>query len=373
MSYQKEKIMNAPLARAGRFWSPAFTLFQLVIVLLVGVVPYGTREAEAGNGLSRETLTPIHMFWAGNAVEPAAFDNIVAWGDKANANDSKYSLTLWTTKETVVKLAASGQLQQLNQQGVVVRTDTRDQISTKMREYYDAAIRTNSYALASDIARYGIMEKQGGVYADVDFRPGSVDLSIPPPRMGKGDIPFFAPKVRYSNDWDAAKYNLGEELTDAKTAVKLYNQGLNNNFIIAPKGSKFFEELNRKIKEHMEAEKTAQGGTITETINTNKAGGISGPTTVTETIIQRTRNTAAGAPGAGAAASLARNPYDTAATNWINMQWITDASNKQANDHNTSSDPVPSPQPGNKASGEHDRSKDPGGPSNPPNTDEDCG
>ena len=71
--------------------------------------------------------------------------------------------------------------------------------NTTLKDVYTAAQdpRAGAYNLASDIARYAVLAKNGGVYVDVDIRPGAVSLdNIGDMKMQPTDVPLFAPRLR---------------------------------------------------------------------------------------------------------------------------------------------------------------------------------
>ncbi len=123
--------------------------------------------------------------------------------------------------------------------GVVETREIGPILHSDLAKLYHMATKgpARAFNMASDLARYSILLKYGGVYIDVDLGPGTVDLGQVP-MMGLDDVPMLAPSVR---DRRALKEQLTKEQLEqldfasavqlAATQAYLKNQ-LNNNLII---------------------------------------------------------------------------------------------------------------------------------------------
>ncbi|HEY5955167.1 MAG TPA: hypothetical protein VIV60_01390, partial [Polyangiaceae bacterium] len=96
---------------------------------------FGLQSAQAGQNpsqlsLPRDVPRQIHMFWAGEKLRPEELANVRDWGRIAGSQNpngegsssagpnklrknTAYDVTLWTTPDTLKKLKASGQYEDL--------------------------------------------------------------------------------------------------------------------------------------------------------------------------------------------------------------------------------------------------------------------
>jgi Pretoxin HINT domain/Glycosyltransferase sugar-binding region containing DXD motif len=289
----------------------------------------------------------IHTYWAGGDLPESQFENVKAWAEKAQQGGGKYDVVLWTAPPP--NGISPEQQKALEAQGVTVRRDTRDQIPKSMQYYYDQAIKTKSWALASDIGRYGFVPKNGGIYIDVDMHPGTVDLSKDPPKPPKANTPLFFPLLRDQDSWDRAKDEWKHKNPGAKDPTPqdifdhLYGKAkpgqaappvFNNNMFVTEKDSTFFNNVYDHIRDNFDQESQRKNSVVgkknslwcckegkpylTGKADTDLASYLSGPFPI-NAILKSDPN-----------AKLTDE-------NWINnVNWITDSSTREP--------PAPPPQ-----------------------------
>ncbi len=256
-------------------------------------------ERVAEIALPADALTPVpkdvHFFWIGEEPSAGALNNLAAWARSAG---DKWKQHLWTD---ATYEGWSGQARARLEQIVTVHRDSLEALRIADRpqvlEVYETAVENEAYNLASDIARYLILERIGGVYADVDLHPGTVDLSsMPEITMRAEDLPLLAPRVR---DMDSVANALAAPGVDAPAgrmeqvdlAARLrWEAGvLGNHLIVAPPGSEFITSLLDVIpknfaalREHMAAA-FADASKLPEELK-NLAPQISGPAMIQDRI-----------------------------------------------------------------------------------------
>lgn len=223
----------------------------------------------------------LHFIWLGGKPGDAAVANLKAW--KENAEDSDWTLTLWTD-------ASSSRVKALEKvfgSRLKIRADSDKLVQENAGEenfqIYKDAKKKGAHNLASDILRYTVMKKYGGVYMDVDVAPGTVQLrSAPEVLMHSEEVPLLAPRLRNKKSVNTA---LGREDTDqdptpedlGEAATARYAKGvLGNNFILAP-GSEFMEEMLRNLPQHVADLKEKYGSKRVEGDLAGLASDISGP------------------------------------------------------------------------------------------------
>lgn len=113
-------------------------------------------------------------------MSAAARANIENWADRAQA--AGWTLTIWT--DAAGARNNEGFLQSTTgtgtaQHGKVKHLFAKDKGPiwqknplSKAQTLYEAALGLESFAMASDVARYALLHKHGGVYLDVDLGPG---------------------------------------------------------------------------------------------------------------------------------------------------------------------------------------------------------
>ncbi|MFD1151518.1 glycosyltransferase, partial [Saccharothrix hoggarensis] len=207
----------------------------------------------------------LHFVWMGGELSPSAKANITEWA--AKAAESGWRVRLWTDPKAADAPGNKQLLADLEAQfpGVVGQRPVDRSLlnpvpggsvvpalDSKAKKLVDLALDKGAYALASDVARYHILQKRGGAYVDVDIAPGQVQLPADPKMSTKGSaVPFLAPLLRDQEALDRHVAELPEptEADAGKTPTqrvvdKLYDAGMfNNNLIVSPPGSPFLQRL----------------------------------------------------------------------------------------------------------------------------------
>ncbi|XVV03120.1 glycosyltransferase [Actinosynnema sp. CA-248983] len=277
-------------------------------------------------------------------------------------------------------------VKQLNDAGIEIETGTdalvndlsldvesrADNRKPTLAEIYRHADQAGAYNLASDIARYAVLAKQGGVYADVDIAPGSVDLNaMGDIRMRQDDVPLFAPRLR---DETSVRDELGLGKNDpispeqvSEAADKRYDKGsLNNNFIVAPPSSNFIRSFADTIPQKYTSLKNQMPPQTFDSQLKNLASDISGPTVLNDSPVPWMK------PSEGLMgrytmdnSDLGFQPFEngplkplvqptdfnalfdpTVKDQWSGLQWVTDLSSDQLDTPAVpSTDPGPSSRP----------------------------
>ncbi|MGW1469604.1 glycosyltransferase [Streptomyces sp. NPDC002308] len=115
---------------------------------------------------------------------------------------------------------------------------------------------TKAYPLASDVARYSILKKHGGVYADVDLGSGTIDLKSARPTLREKDVPVLGPLIRDKESLNASLTAAKQPpVTGAATAEQvrtaarylLDTGGYGNHFIGAQRNSAVMEKMITKV------------------------------------------------------------------------------------------------------------------------------
>ncbi|GAA1278452.1 glycosyltransferase [Saccharothrix xinjiangensis] len=327
----------------------------------------------------------VNFVWFGATPKDGAVQNMVDWAAKAQETNGDWQITLWTDKgagkwdPAVVK--------QLRDAGVRINTDTKGMVKQLSRDVesrsdtpnptlYDIYKKAQSdkvgaYNLASDIARYSVLVQQGGVYADVDIRPGTVSLAdMGDVRMNQGDVPLFAPRLR---DEKSIRDELGldadteitpQHVTDA--ANGRYGKGsLNNNFVVAPPNSDFLRAFADTIPQKYSSLKATLPPANFNAELKNYAADISGPTVLNDSPVAFMRPTDGlmgrysmhafdmgfQPSGTGPLRPLVQ-PADFSALfdpeikdQWSGLEWVTELSSDQLDTPNQPSSSRPGPPP----------------------------
>ncbi|WP_329398295.1 glycosyltransferase [Streptomyces lydicus] len=258
---------------------------------------YAERVAELASPAGALTPVPkdVHFFWMGKEPSAGALNNLEAWARSAG---STWRQHLWTD---ATYEGWSGQARARLEQIVTVHRDSLEALHIADRpqvlEVYETAVANGAYNLASDIARYLILERFGGVYADVDLHPGTVNLSsMPEITMGAEDLPLLAPRVR---DMDSVADALAAsgvaapadrmEQVDLAARVRWDAGVLGNHLIVTPPGSEFITSLLDAIpknfaalRKHMDVS-SAAASQFPEELK-NLAPQISGPAMIEDRI-----------------------------------------------------------------------------------------
>lgn len=153
-----------------------------------------------------EVPNTIHAIWMGKKIKSTAVTNILALKEKAD------HFTLWTDSNhrTFLDTEEAEPLRRaMDQEGLKIE-NVGDLIDDRLTEIYDFALEPEvrpggdpskdedkvvAYSMASDLARYSILLRRGGVYMDVDLSFGSV-TSLPDLRLPAHGLPLLGPNIR---------------------------------------------------------------------------------------------------------------------------------------------------------------------------------
>ncbi|MFJ3694707.1 TcdA/TcdB catalytic glycosyltransferase domain-containing protein [Streptomyces sp. NPDC090052] len=200
-----------------------------------------------------EIPSQVHFIWIGGAIPPAALNNILAWAGRAT--NTGWTINLWTDHNS--SLGTMNQARIRTTKGLQ-RKFIEDAIDPRLAEAYTKATtgKQKAYPFASDIARYSILKKHGGVYADVDLGSGTVNLKENTPKLAEKDVPVLGPLIRDKQSLNATLSQAGAERATGKpTAAQiraavthlLETGGYGNHFIAAQKDSAVMEKMIVKI------------------------------------------------------------------------------------------------------------------------------
>ncbi|MFH8435842.1 glycosyltransferase [Streptomyces sp. NPDC018007] len=228
----------------------------------------------SGSGPLSPVPKQINFIWLGGELTPAARANIERWGAKARA--AQWKLTIWT--DTAAARNNEAFLQEsaetgVAQHGKVKSLFAKDKVPlwqknplSKAQTLYEAALDLQSFAMASDVARYALLHKHGGVYLDVDLGPGAVNLRPEGVMMPMGDdtLPMFGPllqdlgSVQKKLKLPEGSVPTPEQIQQA--AEMAYEDGdFGNHFIIAHPGSAFMEQVLGNLPDYNVKDKLTKG------------------------------------------------------------------------------------------------------------------
>ncbi|WP_268250522.1 glycosyltransferase, partial [Streptomyces atratus] len=148
----------------------------------------------AGPGPLAVIPKELNFIWLGGELTDGARANLRTWA--AKAEEAQWKLTIWTdeggrrnNKEFLKGLVDSGTVHQGRVEDLFKKDKSSggEKLPSKVSKLYEAARKENSFAMASDIARYTLLHKHGGVYLDVDLGPGEAVLRPEGVTMSKSD------------------------------------------------------------------------------------------------------------------------------------------------------------------------------------------
>ncbi|MGW2180952.1 glycosyltransferase [Streptomyces sp. NPDC001732] len=204
----------------------------------------------------------LHFIWIGGDIPAAALTNIFDWTQKANS--AGWKTNLWTDGNTKLSFSSGARIRVTA--GLMRRT-IEDAVDPRLSATYSVASKGRAYPFASDLARYSILKMHGGVYADVDLGPGTVDLGPNVPKLRENDLPVFGPLLRDQKSLRKALTEMARvngtdvaQLTQKPfddqiriaAAHLLRTGGYGNHFIAAQKESVFIDKLIEKVCENIE-------------------------------------------------------------------------------------------------------------------------
>ena len=147
-------------------------------------------------------------------------------------------------------------MQVFNNVSSVEHQDIEKILDKRLKKLYQKAVDGDqkAYNMASDLARYSILNKHGGVYADVDIGPGNVNLAEigqDGQKVEENEIPMLGPGLRDKQQLESSSSNMQGNTQQEKmqhAAQEQYaNDSFGNQFIATPKQHKLIEEIISRI------------------------------------------------------------------------------------------------------------------------------
>ncbi|WP_460999316.1 ADP-ribosyltransferase, partial [Streptomonospora sediminis] len=228
-------------------------------------------EPQVVMGTQTDNAQPVprelHMAWFHGKMPSASAQNMRDWVNRAAT--AGWTVRLWTDPS-----AAQRNADLLSDLSRITGPDNRPvlQHSTNpaddlgidgdARDLYDYSTDRELWPMQSDIVRYHALAQFGGLYADPDIGPGTIDLTRPLPPMDTDSAPVLAPLIRDEQTLGEINRELSllQERTGADPerlptpAQHQWRKGLfGNHLIIAPKNSAFLHNLISTIsrEEHL--------------------------------------------------------------------------------------------------------------------------
>jgi mannosyltransferase OCH1-like enzyme len=145
---------------------------------------------------TRAVPNTIHAFWMGKRISATAVQNIQNLHKNLGKNSG---LTLWTDSRKRGYLETSEGEELLNLAKESSATfqilDVDTLIDPRISKTYLLALKRDAYSMASDLARYSILLKRGGIYMDVDLTAGE-DVDLEDLRLPAHGLPVLGPNIR---------------------------------------------------------------------------------------------------------------------------------------------------------------------------------
>ncbi|MFE1819522.1 glycosyltransferase [Streptomyces anulatus] len=239
-----------------------------------------------GSGELAPVPRQINFIWLGGTLSPAARANIGNWADRAQA--AGWTVTIWT--DAAGARNNEGFLQSTTGTGVAQHGKVKHLFAkdkgpiwqknplSKAQTLYEAALGLESFAMASDVARYALLHKHGGVYLDVDLGPGAVTLRPGGVMMPLGDdtLPMFGPllqdlgSVRKKLKLPDGSVPTEEQIQQA--AAMAYEDGdFGNHFIVAHPGSAFLKQVLDNLPDYNTKDPLTKGYLVADMKSKNVA------------------------------------------------------------------------------------------------------
>ncbi|MEH1995937.1 eCIS core domain-containing protein [Nostoc sp.] len=194
---------------------------------------------------SRNIPELVHFIWIGKNPTKAAVENIQKWVE--SARNTNWKIYLWTDKRKGAPSTFSTFMNQWPKG--VISMDILDTIDPRLESGYERSVKKSAYNMASDIARYSILHKWGGVYADVDIGPGQVSLRdiSESSALIAGEMPLFGAGLRDNKQLNnmvppRTEATLRERVAEAIT--KMLDDGIfGNHFIVTPSRDRIIDNI----------------------------------------------------------------------------------------------------------------------------------
>ncbi len=212
-----------------------------------------------------------HFIWLGGKMSDAARHNLKNW--LTRTGESGWGVHLWTDQGA--REANADFFRGFEEDGGHVEHVTDDLLtgpapaggaggSDRPLRLFDFALGKRAFALASDVVRYGVLYREGGVYLDVDIAPGRIHLPEEPITMARDGVPFFAPAIRDRAHLDRTLKEIDAHIRENQGTVPerdeddalgdaaewRYGRGeLNNNLIVVPPGTEFMGRVLSNLRD----------------------------------------------------------------------------------------------------------------------------
>ncbi|MFG3468542.1 glycosyltransferase [Streptomyces sp. NPDC047982] len=309
-----------------------------------------------GAGLGPSAVVPkeLNFVWLGGELTDGARANLRTWA--AKAREAQWKLTIWTdqggrrnNKEFLTDLADSGTVHQGRVEDLFKKDKTTggEKLPSKVSKLYEAARNENSFAMASDIARYALLHKHGGVYLDVDLGPGEVVLRPEGVTMPKGDdtLPMFGPMLR---DPKSVRKLLGLEENAPVTADHVYQAAevayqegrFGNQFIVTHPRSRFMKQVLDNLPDINNKDAYARG-VLELAIKSKNVGASTGPIFLLRQFNEHIKSLdTTQAPNIRFGPPAEFRVRAAEWEDWTRLDWLTDESENQETPQST---PAPAP------------------------------
>ncbi|MFI2188171.1 glycosyltransferase [Streptomyces sioyaensis] len=348
-----ERSAGSQLAQqdgAGESEGQARTLRRRAVVS----VDYDPRQVVlASPGEHRESVPrAVHFVWLGGELTRGARANVEEWIGRTS--DAGWQLNMWADSGS--RDANEEFFQQIQELGGQIR-DVDEGLFTAADGHsgesltpggdnalalFELAGQSRAHAMASDIARYALLYREGGVYLDVDLAPGQVQLPTEGLAMSSDGVPFFPPAIRNRRqfDWIVGQINRvrqqeglpvvqplpGEDLREV--IEKQYSSGdIGNNLIVAPPTSSFLRRVLTHLPDGRDPHQVLANKNLKE-----EAASVTGPWLIKhqiESVLKESGQWPENARWADAFSSGRLRFDDGQRDLWDSLGWLTEESEHQ--------------------------------------------
>lgn len=295
-----------------------------------------------GDGPPVEVPRELNFIWLGGRLRESAQANLRAWLKQARV--AGWAVRIWTDENAA---DANAEFFETHFPGrwaerhtiTAALFDDRPAAhgASPQRDVYEGALAAEGFAMASDVARYAILRRYGGVYVDVDIAPGRVALPREALRMPRGGnaVPFLGPNIRDGRLDSEQDYLLeqrdelftGDELVEQVARRRYAFAWFGNSFIVAPPRMEFLERIYQRIASTELHARMRDSDFDPRT----DAAGYTGPGLWTVELNRVDPDTAErGQPDRNAGLGFAQPRVDPAMLEqWVGLAWVTPESEFQ--------------------------------------------
>ncbi|MEV8096756.1 TcdA/TcdB catalytic glycosyltransferase domain-containing protein [Kitasatospora sp. NPDC085879] len=321
-------------------------------------VDYQPHQVVIGDASRGAELVPreLHFVWLGGTLSEAARGNVDAW--LAKAGEAGWHVNMWADRGAMsanadffAGLAAAGAKVTSVDAELFAHLDSAvdpgPSPARKPWDLYSFAVEHKAFAMASDITRYALLHREGGVYLDVDLGPGRAELpdALTMPADG---IPFFAPQIHdwghmeqilRNNGWPSAGAGGvdGHEALSAAVEAQYKRGNFGNNLIVTQPRSAFLKGVLESLPDPNDPVFQARAKDMR-----NDAASVTGPWRLMREV-ERFLGASGEWPAGAKWATLfdsRRVAFDPGQRRWWDgLEWLT------AESENQETTPVPTPTP----------------------------